>query len=74
MTNIGAMTKTLIEQIEAYSAASGLKPSSICVKATGNSRLYERLKRITEQHVKYERQIALFIRKNPAEKARIVPN
>ena len=35
----------LISEIEAFAEAKGWKPSTVCVKAVNNSRLYDRMKR-----------------------------
>ncbi|ACM00241.1 MULTISPECIES: hypothetical protein [Cereibacter] len=35
----------IISEIDAHSEATGLKPTTICQKALGNARLYDRMKR-----------------------------
>ena len=39
----------IIAEIEEYARRTGLKPSSVCQLATGNARLYDRLKRRVEK-------------------------
>lgn len=37
--------KTLIDEITAYCESSGISPSTLCVRALGNSRFLDRLNR-----------------------------
>ncbi|TFL16411.1 hypothetical protein [Jannaschia formosa] len=55
----------IISEIEAYCAATKLKPSTVCVRATGSSRLIARLKRRAEQNAKDAKRIREFIAANP---------
>lgn len=41
----------IITEIDAFSAETGLKPTTICEKALSNSRFYDRLKRRIERSV-----------------------
>ena len=56
----------IIAEIDAYCEATGLKPSTVCVRATGSSRLYDRLKRRAEQTHSDAERVRAFIAANPA--------
>ena len=55
----------LIAQIEAYACKVHKSPRTVCRDATGNFRLYDRLKRRVEQTNVDAGRIARFIAANP---------
>lgn len=59
--NAAMTSQELIELIERHSRETSLSPSTICERATGNSRLYDRLKRRVEQVDRDAKRIADFI-------------
>lgn len=59
----------IIETIEAYCKEAGISPSTLCVRATGNGRLFDRLKRRVEQDREYASRIEAYMAENPARKA-----
>ncbi len=62
------MTKpSLTQEIEAYCAQTGLSPSTVCERATGNSRLIERHTRRLELIARDEQRIRAWIAANPPE-------
>lgn len=51
----------IIEMIDAHAAETGLSRATICERATGNTRLYERLLRRQERDVEDARRIRAYI-------------
>ncbi len=58
---------TIIPAIEAYAERHGLRPDLVVRKATGNPRLYERLKSRLEKLDEDVERIARFIAGTPSE-------
>lgn len=61
--------QTLIKEIEDFAKAHNLKPSTVCVRATENSRLYERLKRRAQQTEEDARRLREYMARYNAENA-----
>lgn len=59
-------TKELIRQIDIHANATGLSRATICERATGNSRLYDRLVKRMAHDADIAQRIAAFIASNPA--------
>jgi len=58
----------IITEIAAYAKATGLSASTVCVRATGNSRLMERLERRRNQTEEDAKRITAFMADNPPSK------
>ena len=52
-----------LRRVEEYAAAAGVSPASVCRAATGNPRLFERLKRRAE----YQSEVIDILEKHMAE-------
>jgi hypothetical protein len=52
-----------LRRVEEYAAAAGTSPDSVCRAATGNPRLFERLKRRAE----YQTEVIAILNKHMAE-------
>ncbi len=57
----------IISELEDYCGATGLKPSTVCVRALENSRFYEREKRRAEMLAEKARLIRAYMTANPVE-------
>lgn len=57
--------KMIIDEIDEYSCASGLKPSTICERALGNARFYDRLQKRLERAEDEAERLREWFRKNP---------
>lgn len=55
----------LIDLIESYCRESGISPATLGVRAAGNSRLYERLKRRKERDAEVAERVRKYISDNP---------
>ncbi|TMV11921.1 hypothetical protein FGK64_16850 [Arenibacterium halophilum] len=55
----------IIREIEAYAAATGMKPSTICQMALGNARFHQRAKRRIEKYATEAAKLRAFIAANP---------
>jgi hypothetical protein len=58
-------TATLLEKIEGYCQATGISPSTLGVRAVGNSRLYERLQSRLERDAAVAAKVEAYIAANP---------
>lgn len=58
----------IIAEIDAHSLATGLKPTTICERALGNARLYERLKRRVDNDLATVAKLRSWMAQNPPEK------
>jgi len=56
---------TFIREIEAYCLEANQKPSTVCVRAIGNSRFYERLIRRGQKIEEDMAAIRAYMRANP---------
>jgi len=66
MPNIRDMDPNIIiDEIEAYAAASGLKVSTICQRAFNNAKFADRLKARMQRGVKDLERFRRFARSNP---------
>lgn len=54
-----------ITEIEAYCKDANLKPSTVCVRALGNSRFFDRLKRRTVKIEQDVNKIREYMAQNP---------
>lgn len=59
----------IIQIIDDYAAATGLSRSTICERATGNTRLYDRLVRRGERDAEDAKRLQAFIAANPPQAA-----
>jgi hypothetical protein len=59
----------LIQQIEDYSARTGLAPSTITGRAVNNSRLFKRMVDGGDCTTKIAAKLVTYMAENPAEKA-----
>lgn len=73
LTIIGQLSKLLdmeqnplITEIEAYCATAGISPSTLGVRAVGNSRLFDRLKRRDEEGQRLADRVRAYMAANPA--------
>ena len=60
--------RNIIIEIEEYAKAAGLSTSTVCVRATGNSRLFARLNRRFNQTDADTKRLRQFMDANPVEK------
>ncbi len=58
-------TEHLLEKIDAYCREAGISPSTLGVRATGNSRLYERLRARKERDAAVAAKVEAYIAANP---------
>lgn len=65
---IAGMEHTLIEQIEDYCAQAGISPSTLGVRALGNSRFLDRLNRKIEKFEEDAIKLRSFMASNPPTK------
>jgi hypothetical protein len=56
---------TLLQKIEDYCRAAGISPSTLGVRAVGNSRLYERLQSRIERDAAVSAKVEAYIAENP---------
>lgn len=59
-------TEHLLEKIDTYCRAAGISPSTLGVRAVGNSRLYERLQARKERDAALVEKVEAYIAANPA--------
>ena len=57
----------IIEKVDAFAQVAGIKPSQVCRAATGNPRLYDRLKRRAEQTQADATRLEEYMAKNQPE-------
>jgi hypothetical protein len=57
--------QNIISEISDYCKKSGLSPSTVCVRATGNSRFVERHKRRLSRIKQDEAKLRQFMAENP---------
>lgn len=55
----------IIAEIDAYSAQTGMKPTTLCQRALGNARLYDRIKRRVEKYGEEAQRLRAFMAANP---------
>tara|TARA_Y100001951_G_scaffold104016_1_gene114347 strand:- start:9412 stop:9621 length:210 start_codon:yes stop_codon:yes gene_type:complete len=60
----------IISEVDAYCAATGLKPTTVCNRALNNARLYDRLKTNADQVDRYADKLRSWMKDNPAEDRR----
>lgn len=58
----------ILDELAAYCEAVGLKPSTVCVRATGSGRVVDRLKRRLAQTEKDASRIRAYIKAHPPAK------
>lgn len=63
--------KNLIEIIEDYCSKADIEPSTLGVRALGNSRFLKRLKRKLGKLEEDEEKLRAYMAANPPEKARV---
>ncbi|OWJ78402.1 hypothetical protein [Haematobacter sp.] len=56
----------IIAELDAYCAAAGLKPTTVCQNALGDARLYDRLKRRSEKLRESADRLRRYMQANPA--------
>ena len=61
----GMDDKKLLDEITTYCGASGMKPSTLGLKALGNSRFVDRLKRRIDKSEEDAATVRAFMRDNP---------
>jgi len=59
----------LIHLIEKYCREAGISPATLGVRAAGNSRLYERLRRRKERDAEVAEKVRRYIAENPPVEA-----
>ena len=66
LANLSDMsTKSLLEKIDRYCEAAGISPSTLGVRAVGNSRLYDRLQARVERDAVVMEKLEAYIAANP---------
>ncbi len=60
---------SIITEVETYAKSAGLSPSTVCVRATGNSRLLDRLKRRANQTETDLVRLRAYMAENPTSEA-----
>lgn len=55
----------IIAEIDAYSAQTGMKPTTVCQLALGNARLYDRIKRRIEKYGQEAASLRGYMEANP---------
>ena len=60
----------LLSEIDAYAAASGLEPTTVCVRAVNNAHLYQRLVDGGDCTIGVARRVRRHFAENPPETAR----
>ena len=55
----------ILQQVERYAEATGVSPDTVCRNATGNPRLYDRLKRRLEQTERDIQRLTQHLEDNP---------
>lgn len=64
--NTGMDPNIIIAELDAYSAQTGMKPTTICQHALGNARFYDRIKRRVERYEEEAARLREFMARNPA--------
>ena len=64
------LARSILASVERYAADADMSPESVCRAATGNPRLYERLKRRAEYTETIASQLSKYMRENPASAKR----
>lgn len=65
-SNLRRMTdEKILAEVEAYCSKMGLSPSTVCVRATGNSRLMDRIRRRLDQLDTDIERLRVFMIENP---------
>lgn len=68
MPNIASMDPSIIiAEIDAHAQASGLKATTICQRALGNARLYERIKRRCDRYAEEAEKLRRWMAENPPQ-------
>lgn len=58
--------RQILEMLDSYCTRTGLSPSTVCLRAVGNARLADRLRKRIESDDETGRRLIEFIRDNPA--------
>lgn len=64
----------IIEELDDYSARTGLKPTTICQNALGNALFYERIKRRVERYRDEAERLRRYMADNPPKTRSDGPN
>ena len=59
------MAQDIIEEIQAYCEAAGISPSTLGVRALGNSRYFDRLKRRLDKTAEDADRLRTYMAENP---------
>jgi len=62
-----SVEEQVIAEVEAYSRQRGLSPSTVCVRATGNSRLLARMRNRAKQTADDVTRLRRYMACNPVE-------
>lgn len=56
---------TIIADLDAYCAQTGMKQTTVCQNALGNARLYDRMKRRIDQYAADAQKLRAYMSANP---------